>query len=404
MPANEADKQLASVGELRESGIEGLLTRQTEPAWMTDLRRTAWRAFQSTALPAWRRTDLRQLNLDLFRPSYGSAEVQFGGQEGVIVTHLENALRERPDLLDEGLGEALKVRENAFTLLHSALWRDGVFVYVPRGTVVTEPVRIRYRIPEVGAAIFPHTLIIAEANSSITVVEEFLSEELTDPALCIPATEIIVGQNAEVRYTSIQALQGHGIHIGSQYAELQGRDGRLFWLAGALGGQIQHLDMEIRLTGNGSHADWVGFNFATEQQKLLFSPTLRHVGMHTEGQVNFRTVVDDAAYAVFEGLVKIEKGAQGTNSDLREHALHLGKQARSDSIPGLEIDANDVKAGHGSTSGPIDTEQIFYLRSRGLREEDAIRTIVSGFLSEIIDQIPIDETRERVQELCEAKI
>ncbi|GIV95670.1 MAG: Fe-S cluster assembly protein SufD [Herpetosiphonaceae bacterium] len=404
MPANQELPQLPAVGELLTSGLDKVLAGRTEPAWLTDNRRNAWKAFQAMEMPFWRRTNLRQFSFDLFRPTFGIAEIRFTGQEGVIVRDMQSALRERPDLMDDALGVSLDARPNKFTALHGALWQDGVFVYVPKNVVVEEPIRIVYRLPEAGAAIFPHTLVVAEPNSSVTVVEEFVSDDLSDPALCIPAADIIVNDNAEVRFLSVQSFGRNAFHIGSQFVSMRGKDSRIWWLTAALGGRVQHLEMEIYLGGNGSHADWLGVNYANEQQNLVYAPIIRHVGLHTEGSVNFRSVVDDEGYAVFDGLIKIEKGAQGTNSDLRDNALHLGPKARSDSIPGLEIDANDVKAGHGSTSGPIDPEQVFYLRSRGLPEAEALRMVVMGFISEVVDQIPVEDLHDRVVDLIAAKI
>ena len=158
------------------------------------------------------------------------------------------------------------------------------------------------------------------------------------------------------------------------------------------------------MRGNGSSIAWNGVIYGNNDQNLLVAPTLNHIGLNTEGQINFKTVVDDTAYAVFDGMVRIPKTGQGTNSDLRENAMHLSKTSRSDSIPGLEIDANEVKAGHGSTSGQIDEEQLFYLQSRGLPFEEAKRTIVLGFVGEIIDMIPDEALRERIEEVVADKV
>ncbi|MBV9791979.1 MAG: SufD family Fe-S cluster assembly protein, partial [Chloroflexi bacterium] len=139
-------------------------------------------------------------------------------------------------------------------------------------------------------------------------------------------------------------------------------------------------------------------------QQLLWAPTVNHIGLSTEAQIDWKSAVSDTAYVVFDGMIDIEKGAQGTNSDLRDAALHLSDKARSDSIPGLEIDANEVKAGHGSTSGQIDEEQLFYLMARGLSRPDATRMILLGFFASVVERVPFDEVRDRVLELIEAKI
>jgi Fe-S cluster assembly protein SufD len=159
----------------------------------------------------------------------------------------------------------------------------------------------------------------------------------------------------------------------------------------------------VRLEGNGSELDWLGFTFATETQQLLWAPRVHHIGLSTTAQIQWKSAVADTAYVVFDGMINIEHGAQGTNSDLRDAVLHLSPKARSDSIPGLEIDANEVKAGHGSTSGQIDEEQLFYLRARGLSRAEATRMIVLGFFASIVERVPIDEVRDRVLELIDSK-
>ncbi len=162
--------------------------------------------------------------------------------------------------------------------------------------------------------------------------------------------------------------------------------------------------MDVALEGNGSELEWLGFTYARHTQQLLWAPRVHHVGVSTTAQITWKSAVADDAYVVFDGMINIEKGAQGTNSDLRDNVLHLTSKARSDSIPGLEIDANEVKAGHGSTSGQVDEEQLFYLRARGLSREEAMRTIVMGFFASIVEAIPVEDLRDTVMSLIEEKL
>ena len=171
------------------------------------------------------------------------------------------------------------------------------------------------------------------------------------------------------------------------------------------GGKLQHIEAETNLAGNGAHVDWMAATFAGAGQALLTAPWLRHAGANTEGHMDFKTVVNGDGYTVFDGMIKIEKDSRGTISRLEEHALHLSPKARNDSIPGLMIDTNDVqRAGHASTSGQIDEEMLFYMRSRGIGREDAVHMIVTGFFEPVLDRIPLEDVRARIAGVIESKI
>lgn len=366
-------------------------------------RREALATAQALDLPAWKRTDLGSFNLDALRPVFGMIEIDAApASGGVYVADLQTAQAERPELLGRYLGTAVQPEFNKFTALSAALARDGLVVHVPRNVEVAAPIRVRYRLPEAGLAIFPRTLIVAEANSRVTVIEEFVSYDLQGIALSAPVAEVFALDGAEVRFFSMQTLGKHAYQIGAQKA-IASRDARIFWLNGAVGSDVQHVDTDVRLEGNGSELEWLGFTFGTGDQQLLWAPRVHHIGLSTTAQIAWKSAVADSAYVVFDGMINIEHGAQGTNSDLRDHVLHLSPKARSDSIPGLEIDANEVKAGHGSTSGQVDEEQLFYLRARGLSRNEALRMIVNGFFASIVERIPVEEVRDTVLELIDSK-
>lgn len=396
MPANSATTTLPVLRELTADALEhGVLAEQ---------RRTALATAKQLALPFWRRTDLKDFKLDELQPTYGSITISGGAnQDGVYIADFQTALRERSDLIVRYFGTAVAAEHNTFVAYNTALAHDGIVVHVPRNVEVAEPIRVTYTLPAGGQAIFPRTLIITEANSRVTLVEEYASEDLQSYGASVPVTELFANDGSEIRFISLQTLGQNAYQIGAQRA-IVGRDARVWWLAGAVGGLVQHIDMEVALQGQGSGLEWYGFTFGTATQQLLWAPTVKHIGRDTEAQINWKSAVSDTAYIVFDGMIDIEKGAQGTNSDLRDAALHLSDKARSDSIPGLEIDANEVKAGHGSTSGQIDEEQLFYLMARGLSREDATRMIVLGFFASVVERIPLDEVQERVLELIEAKL
>lgn len=372
---------------------------------LAELRRAGLDAARRLGLPQWRRTDLKGFTPDALRPVYGSASVDAGdaAEHGVYVADLQTALRERGDVVARYLGSAVDAEHNLFVAYNAALAQDGVVVIVPRNVELEQPIRVSYTLPAAGVAIFPRTLVITEANSRVTVMEEYRSPDLDGAALSAPVAELFAGDGSEIRFVSVQQLGTHAYQLGAQRAVV-GRDARVWWLAGATGAEVQNINMQVDLQGNGSGLEWYGFTFGTNTQQLLWAPTVKHIGLSTEAAIDWKSAVADSSYVVFDGMIDIEKGAQGTNSDLRDAALHLSDKARSDSIPGLEIDANEVKAGHGSTSGQIDEEQLFYLQARGLSKQDATRMIVLGFFAAVVERIPGDEVQQQVLGLIEAKL
>lgn len=397
MPANSAIQTLPALGELTADALD--------TGALADQRRAALASARQLDLPFWRRTDLKHFKLDELRPVYGSVRIEAADatEQGVYVADLQTALQEKGELIGQYFGTAVQGDFNTFVAYNTALAQDGIVVHVPRNVEVAAPIRVRYHLPAGGQAIFPRTLIVTEANSRVTIVEEFTSDALDGYGLSVPVTEIFANDGSEVRFISLQTLGQNVYQLGAQRA-IVGRDAHVWWLAGAIGASVQHMDMEVDLKGNGSGLEWYGFTFGTGTQQLLWAPTVKHIGLSTEAQIDWKSAVSDTAYVVFDGMIDIEKGAQGTNSDLRDAALHLSDKARSDSIPGLEIDANEVKAGHGSTSGQIDEEQLFYLQARGLSREVATRMIVLGFFSSVVERIPLDDVQEHVLHLIEGKL
>lgn len=392
MLLNVEAQTLAPIGEL-----------SAEALGLDGARGAALVAARELPMPAWKRTNLGKFKLEALRPVNGVAEIDWTPEPGLFVADFETARAERPAIVDKRLNSAVPVDFNKFSALNAALSRDGVVVHVGRNVETSVPVRVRYRLPAGGLAIFPRTLVVAEANSRVTVIEEFVSDDLSSEGLSVPIAEIFAEDGAEVRFMSVQTLGKGAYQLGAQKAVL-GRDARLFWLSGAIGAEVQHVDMDVALEGNGSELESLGFTYARQTQQLLWAPRVHHIGLSTTAQITWKSAVADDAYVVFDGMINIEKGAQGTNSDLRDNVLHLSSKARSDSIPGLEIDANEVKAGHGSTSGQIDEEQLFYLRARGLSREEATRTIVMGFFASIVEAIPVEELRDSVLALIEEKL
>lgn len=408
MPANNTLTTLPPLVDLTDAQIIEAARAAGEPEWMIEQRAAAWRFFSESTPPFWRRTDLSKFQPEIVAAPLGVQQTTLYADglaaQGVVFTTLAAALRDHQALVQRYFGTAVDPLKHKFSALHTALWQDGVFLYVPKGVRLEQPLLATFTLPEGGNAIFPHTLIIVDRDAQVTFIEEFSSPDATEQALAAPVTELFVGDGASVRFVTAQTWGAGVYHIGSQTAKI-GHDGALDWLAVNLGGQVQHIEAETQLEGDGSRVDWLASTFANGSQSLLTAPWLRHVGANTEAHMDFKTVVDESGYTTFDGMIKIEHESRGTISRLEEHAIHLSGKARSDSIPGLKIETNDVqRAGHASTSGQVDEEQLFYMLSRGIKRDDAIHLIVMGFFEPVLDRLPPNELRERISAAIEAKI
>jgi Fe-S cluster assembly protein SufD len=377
-----------------------------EPEWLVAKRAEAWDALAGMPAPDWRRTDLSGLDLAQVLASARPAQVELVGAAaaaaaGASFMTFEEALTAHEDVIRRTIDTAVKPLEHRYSALRAAYWQGGAFLYVPKNTVITEPLQVTYSLSD-AAAVMPRTLVVLEAGAAVTLVEQFISQQ--PGGFAGPISELIVGPNANLGFISIQRWADDVTHIGGQLALLD-RDAGLKWTSIALGGRLQHIEAETRLVGNGSHVNWLGATFAGGNQHLLTAPWLRHVGFNCDSFMQFKTVVNEQGYSVFDGMIKIEHESKATSTRLEEHALHLNPQARNDSIPGLMIDTNDVlKGGHASTSGDVDDEQLFYMQARGLSRSEAQRMIVMGFFDPALATVPFESLREEITDAVEARI
>jgi Fe-S cluster assembly protein SufD len=401
--------KMLTLAELTGAAISERATAAGEPAWLIERRAEAWDYFAQALPPEWRRTDLTRLAPETLAPPEGPQGTELIWDEalamqGVVFMPLQDAVKQHEALIREKLGTAVLPTEHKFSAMRAALWQDGVFLYVPRNLEVEQPLRVRYTLAPGHQMALPRTLVVLENNARVKFVEEFTSGDFGEPVLVGPTTEIFAGPGSDVRFASVQHWGDGVFHIGGQKVVLE-RDANCDWVSVALGGDTQHIEAETRLHGDGSRVNWLGVTFANANQRLLTAPWLRHVGANCESFMEFKTVVNDHGYSIFDGMIKIEKGSQATSTRLEEHALHLSREARNDSIPGLKIDTNDVlRGGHASTSGEVDEEQLFYMQSRGIARDDARHLIVMSFFEPALKAIPVEELRERLSGTIEAKI
>jgi Fe-S cluster assembly protein SufD len=293
--------------------------------------------------------------------------------------------------------------DEKFAAHNAALWEHGLLVHVPKGVVLEQPLYVRVSNSVENGALFWRLLVVAEEDSRFSVIEEYASASPSLPGYSNAVAELFVGRAAKVEYVSLQNLSRETWHFASHRASVE-RDAELDWVAGGFGSKKGKTRIENDLAGEGATSRVTGAYFADGEQHLDYDTFQQHVGPSTTSDFAFKGALRDRATAVWRGMIKVEKDAQKTNAYQENRNLLLSPKAHADSIPGLEIEANDVRCTHGATVGQVDREQLFYLMARGLSRGEAERLIVRGFFADVLDRIELDPVREALGAALEARI
>jgi Fe-S cluster assembly protein SufD len=305
--------------------------------------------------------------------------------KGVVVDDLSAG----DETVREALGACSGASPDAFTALHDAFLIGGAFVSVPPGVVVERPIVVVNWSEGDGLASFPHTLVLAGESSEVTVLDRYSSPDVIGGGHLVDAVvELLVGDNARVRYLSVQEHGAHTWQIALQRAHV-GRDATLRSSAVALGGDYARLRSESFLTGEGSESDLLAVYFGDNDQMLDFRTLQDHDAPRTRSDLLFKGAVEDRARSVYSGLIRLRPSAQKADASQTNRNLVLTEGAGAESIPNLEIEANDVRCSHASTVGPIDEDQLYYLETRGIPPDEAERLIVLGFFDDVLDRLPV---------------
>lgn len=433
----------ATAGGFTEAALSAFLKNRDEPGWLTERREEAFAAFQSLPWPSprdeeWRRTDIRGLNLSAFAPPPASApsaedsgalaplwETLSGhyatGIEqvnavttrtadpsrlgGAVFVDLNRAVRERPELIERFLlTRAVSGREDALSALHAAFWTGGTLLYVPQGVKVGEPLFSLVGLAREGRVDMDHTLVVVEEGAEATLVRETAGRGRGEsPALHAGAVELIVGRGARLRFVNIQNWDDHTWHFSRERAVV-GPDATLQWTVGGLGSRLAKVNQEVALAGEGSQAQVNGVMFTTGRQHLAYFTRQDHMAPHTTSDLLYKGGLKDRSRVVWKGMIRVEKDAQRTDAYQKNDNLVLSDSARADSIPGLEIEANDVRCTHGATAGRVDEDMIFYAQARGVPRDTAVRLIVEGFFANVYDRITLEPVRETLRQAVAAKL
>ncbi len=402
-------------------------------------RAEAWEIFTSLPWPTtqdepWRRTDIRRMPqpatlargdeppeptpdlLQALADEAPAGELVLHGPrlhlrradadldaQGVIFLDLRTAEDLHGDLLAPLFGRVVAPAEGKFAALAHALAQNGVVVYVPAGVRLTKPLHALLWGPGEGVAHFDHVLIWLEEGAEATVIVEWASPTQDQPSLHVGVMEVHVGPAAKLRLVELQSWGEQVWHFSHERVKVH-RQAQANWIFGSVGSRLLKSFMEIDLVAEGAEGYMSGFYFADDHQHMDHDTQQNHLAPHTTSDLLFKGALKDQARSVWQGMIYVAPEAQHTDGYQANRNLILSEGARADSIPGLEIMANEVRCTHGATLGRVDDEQVFYLRTRGLPEAEAKRLIVEGFFDEVLQRIPFEGVRERFRAVVHEKM
>ena len=417
--------------------------RDNASEYVRKYREDAWKAYQDLAMPTtsdepWRRTDIRKLRAGAFHLPVNGDRKEFpdvpnelleplvgnqhagqiilspGGaqsnldpiltEQGVIFTDLFTAESQHPDVLERIMGKVVKADEGKFAALSAAFSENGVLVYVPQGIRIEQPFHSILWGPGLNLAYFSHILIWLEEGAELTYVHE--SASMTEPdgqTMHAGIIEINVEPRANLRFVELQSWGDHVWNFSHKRARV-GRDANFDWVFAAVGSKLTKDFSDLDLIGEGAVGRMSGFYFTDGNQHLDHDTQQNHLAPNTMSDLLFKGALKDQSRSVWQGMIYVAPGAQKTDGYQANRNLVLSRQARADSIPGLEIMADDVRCSHGATVGKIDPDELFYLRSRGIKLPDAERLIVQGFFDPIMQRIPFDGVRDRLNQAITRKM
>jgi Fe-S cluster assembly protein SufD len=377
--------------------------------------------------PGWEFTDLSRLDLTAFAPVDGGDVSSVPGglfeavdegirldqvdgavsdgaavEDGPVVLPLSVARERHPELVEPHLGRVVAA-DDVFTRWNEDAWDGGAFVWVPRGVRVDAPILLTAVTAATGTALQRRVLIVLDEGAEAEVWEQYLSGDSESETLLNTVVELVVGQNARLRYVCGQDLNEHSWIFGAQRAEVA-RDGSLDWVVVGFGGANGRVRTETLLAGEGASGKVTGAYAPHGRQHVDFDTTQEHGAPNTTSDLAFRGILADRSQAVWRGMIKVDPGAQQTDAFQECRNLLLSKRAHADAIPGLEILANDVRCTHAAAIAQIDKEQLFYLRARGLGEPIAQRLVIEGFMQELVERFEEGPIREAMSGALERRL
>lgn len=416
------------------AAVQATSDRHHEAEWLRQSRQAAWEIFEATPWPdyseeTWRRTRLTGFDLENFTlasdltpavstrsqlpadlaanlekiDSAGALIFQDGSliyadldeklaAKGVIFTDLRTALQAHGELVRAYLGAQVSASENKFAALHYALWQNGTFVYVPKHLTLEKPLQVIIQLSE-GQANFHHSLLIGDENSEVTIVEDFVGAA---KGMSDSVAEVYPLAASRLNYLRLQNLELSAWNFATMRSAAQ-RDAQYRQLQASWGSRLSKVWIDLEMSEPGSHGELLGLYFPQGRQHIDHHTNQDHKREHATSDLLFKGALDDHSRSVYQGIIRVWPNAQKTDAYQKNDNLILHSGARADSIPGLEIEADDVRCTHGATSAKVQDEYIFYLMARGLGRRTAKRMIVSGFFEEVLNRVPVEGVRSKLE-------
>lgn len=425
---------------LTEQDVRSYSTAKQEPSWFAEYRVQALLAAENLPMPTPDKTKIDKWNFTNFpvhavesKPFASLAELpeevkaivnddqksvyiqrnntpaflQISDElsaQGVIFTDIFTAVREHSDLVQKYfMTNGVKSDEHKLASLHAALLNGGVFVYVPKNVEIVEPIQVVFLHDDAQASLFNHAIVVADANSSVTYVENYLSTVPESAGLVNIVSEVFAEDNARITYGAVDVLAKGG----TTYVNRRGianRNARIEWALGLMNDGDTISENVTHLVGDASYGDTKMVVVGRGKQKQNFTTKIIHWGKHSEGYILKHGVMKDEASSIFNGIGKIEYGATKSNAVQESRVLMLNEKARGDANPILLIDEDDVTAGHAASVGRVDPLQLYYLMSRGISKQDAERLVIHGFLAPVVNVLPIEGVKKQLTEVIERKV
>jgi len=346
------------------------------------------RTFQALRLPEAEQKALAGLGAQVDSEVVYRSLLEKVRAQGVIFASMDQAVRDYP-WIREYFMKVIPPEDNKFAALHGAVWSGGTFIWIPPGVEVTVPLQSYYRMQTERVGQFEHTLIIAEPGSSVHYIEGCSAPRYSRAALHSGMVEIIAKEGAKVRFTTVQNWSKNVYNLNNKRAWVYA-EAAVDWVSGSLGSKVTMLYPTSVLLGPGASTENLSFTFAQEDMWLDAGARAIHKAPHTTSRLVSRSVVQGSGVSVFRGTIRVDKPARGAKAHMECSTLLLSPQARSETIPVLRTETDDVEVGHEATVGRVSQEQLFYLMSRGLDESQALSLIVNGFVSPILKEIPLE--------------
>jgi Fe-S cluster assembly protein SufB len=327
-------------------------------------------------------------------------------KEGVIFTDISSAIARNPDYFKRYfLEKAILSEDDKFAALNNALFTKGFLIHIPKGIEITTPLRVVTILDLESHSLFTQNIVVADTRSKFTVIEELYSNnvDLQDKGSIYGSlSEVHLNESADVTYASVNNLAAN-VNVFFNKKSVGDRDSRIVWSSGLLGGAFTRSRLESTMRGDGASSENVEVVFGTGTQRFDAVSNITQIGQNTSGHAVSKGVVKDKAKSLFKGMIHIQKDAKNSRAYLAEHGMILGKEARADAIPGLEIETNEVKATHSASVAQINDEELFYLMSRGLSEDAAKKMIIIGFFEPLVERIPVPEIARRIRRIIDLK-